>query len=153
MFQRQLKMALKIGNVFINEVDLIPVIVKASTDINTYIKGYHGYKNIWKATVKEELETEMEPDNVMDKNAVCVKKNTSIVGHVPLGKNGKFAKMIFYFLRADQDAECKVVITGKEVNLGDGGGMLVPLKLKISAPRKMVEILCKNIQCCTKEGK
>ena len=103
--------------------------------------------------MNEELETEMEPDNVMDKYAVCVKKNTSIVGHLPLGKNRKFAKMIFYFLRADQDAKCKVVITGKEVNFGDGDGMQVPCKLKISGPRKMVEILCKNIQCSTKEGK
>ena len=104
-------MALKIGNVFINEDDLIPVIVKVSTEIDTYVKEYHVYKNIWKPTVKEEqeeLETEMEPDNVMDKYAVCVKKNTSIVGHLPLGKNGKFTKMIFYFVRADQDAECKV---------------------------------------------
>ena len=47
----------------------------------------------------------MEPDNVMDKYTVYVKKSTSIVGHLPLGKNGKFTKMIIYFLRADQDAE------------------------------------------------
>ena len=146
-------MTFKIGNVFINEDDLIPVIVKASTEIDTYVKGYHVYKNIWKPTVNEELETEMEPDNVMDKYAVCVEKNTFIVGHLPLSKNGKFAKMIFYFLRADQDAECKVVITVKEVNLGDWDGMQVPCKLKISDPRKMVEILCKNIQFSTKEGK
>ena len=78
-------MALKIGNVFINEDDLIPAIVKASTEIDTYVKGYHVYKNIWKPTVNEELETKMEPDNVMDKYAVCVKKNTSVVGHLPLG--------------------------------------------------------------------
>ena len=48
MFQRQLKMALKIGNLFVNEDDLILVIVKASTDIDTYVNGYHVYKNIWK---------------------------------------------------------------------------------------------------------
>ena len=101
-------MELKIGNVFINEGDLILVIVRSSTEIDTYVKGYHVYKNIWKPTVSEELETEMDPDNVMDKYAVCVKKNTSILGHLPLGKNGKSAKMIFYFLRAHQDAECKV---------------------------------------------
>ena len=95
MFQRQLKMALKIRNVFINEDDLILVIVKASTEIDTYVKRYHVYKNIWKPTVNEELGTEMEPDNVMDKYAVCVKKNTSMVVHLPLVKNGKFAKMIF----------------------------------------------------------
>ena len=46
-------MALKIGNVFINEDDLIPVIVKASTEIDTYVKGYHVYKNIWKPTVND----------------------------------------------------------------------------------------------------
>ena len=48
MFQRQLKMALKIGNLFVNEDDLILVIVKASTEIDTYVNGYHVYKNIWK---------------------------------------------------------------------------------------------------------
>ena len=72
MFQRQFKMELKIGNIFISEDDLIPLIVKASTEIDTYAKGYHVYKNIWKLTVNEELEKQMEPDNVMDKYAVCV---------------------------------------------------------------------------------
>ena len=31
--------------------------------------------------------------------------------------------VIFYFIRADQNVEYKVVITGKEVNLSDGDGM------------------------------
>ena len=78
----------------------------------------------------------MEPDNVMDKYAVCVNKNTSTGGHLHLGKNGKFARMIFYFLRADQDAEFKVVITAKKGNPGDGDGMQVPCKLKISTQEK-----------------
>ena len=47
----------------------------------------------------------MEPYNVIDKYAVCVKKNNVIVGHLPLGKDGRFAKIIFYFLRADRYAE------------------------------------------------
>ena len=106
MFQGQLKIAIKTGNVFMNKEDLIPVIVKASTEIDTYVKGYHFYKNMWKPTVSEELEIEMVTDNVVDKYAVCVKKKASVVGHLPLGKNGKFAKMIFYLLRGDQDAEC-----------------------------------------------
>ena len=91
-FKDSSKLALKIGNVFINEDDLIPVIVKASTEIDTYVKGYHVYKNIWKPTVSEELETEMEPDNVMDKYAICVKKSTSLGGHLPLGKTGNLPK-------------------------------------------------------------
>ena len=92
--------------------------------------------------VNEKLKSEMEPVNVIDTYAVCVKKNTSIVGHLPLGKNGKFAKMVFYFHRADDDVECKVVITCEEVNLDDGYGMQVSCKLTISGRRKMMEILC-----------
>ena len=95
MFQRQLKMALKIGNVFIDEDDLNSIIGKAGTKIDTYVKGYHVYKNIWKPIVNEAMETEMEPDNVMEKYLVYVKKKTSIVRHLPLSKNRKFAKIIF----------------------------------------------------------
>ena len=51
MFQRQLKMALKIEHIFINEDDLTPVIVKASTEIDNYVRGYQVYKNIWKPTI------------------------------------------------------------------------------------------------------
>ena len=67
-------MAHKIGNVFINKHDLITVIIKAGIEIDTYVKGYYVCKNIWKPTVNVELETKMEFDNVMDKYAVCVKK-------------------------------------------------------------------------------
>ena len=69
MFQRQLNVNFLngIGNVFINEDYLIPVNVKASTEIDTYVKRYLVYKNMWKITVNEELETKMEPDNVMNK--------------------------------------------------------------------------------------
>ena len=55
MFQRQLKMTLKIGNVFINEDDLIPVIVKANTKIDTYVKGYHVYKNMWISIIGDDV--------------------------------------------------------------------------------------------------
>ena len=54
--------------------------------------------------------------------------------------------MIFYFLRADRYAERKVLITGKEVNIGDGEGMQVPSLLKLSGTKNMLKILCKNIR-------
>ena len=41
MFQRQLKMKLKIENVFMNEDDLIPVIIEARIEMDIYVKGYH----------------------------------------------------------------------------------------------------------------
>ena len=86
----------------------------------------------------------MEPYNVVDKYPVCVKKNNVIVEYLPLGKDERFAKIIFYFFRADRYAECKVIITGNEVNLGDGEGMQMPCL--ISGTKNMLQILCRNIQ-------
>ena len=74
MLQRQLKTALKIWNFFINEDHIIPVIVKARIEIATYVRGYHVHKNIQKPTVNEGFETQMEPDNVINKYAICLKK-------------------------------------------------------------------------------
>ena len=88
----------------------------------------------------------MEPENVFDKDAVCVKKDNVIVGHLPHCKNERFAKMIFHFLRADKYAEYKVIITGKEVNLSDGEGMQVSCLLQISGTKNILQLLCKNIQ-------
>ena len=84
----------------------------------------------------------------MDKYAVAVKKDGKIVGHLPLRKNGKFAKRIFHFLRGD------ITVTGKAVNLADDDdddgdddddddddGIKVPCVLRFSGQKSMVEIL------------
>ena len=78
---------------------------------------------------------EIEPQNPVNKYAAAVKKYEKVVGHLPLGENGKFAKAIFYFLRADPYRKCNITVTGKAVNLGDGDGMQVPRQ------KSMVEIL------------
>ena len=64
-----------------------------------------------------------------------------MVGHLPLGENGKFAKTIFYFLRVDPYGKCNITVTGKAVNLDDGGGMQVPCILHLSGQKTVVEIL------------
>ena len=93
----------------------------------------------------------------MDKYAVCVRKKTSIVGDLPLGKNGKFAKIIFYFLRADQDAECHKLQSCHNWQRSKSwwwGRNVSSLQFEdLRLKKKMVEILCKNIQCSSKEGK
>ena len=103
------KMELMIGDNLINDEHLIPIIITSDMIVKSFVKGYHAYKDLWKPFINEDLATAMEPDNVV----VFVKKNNVIVGHLPLGKDGRFAKMLFYFLRADRYAECKVKITGK----------------------------------------
>ena len=76
-----------------------------------------------------------------DKYAVAIKKDEKLVGHQPLGENGKFAKTIFYFLCADLYGNCNITVTGKAVNLGDGDGTQVPCILHLSGQKSMVEIL------------
>ena len=64
--------------------------------------------------------------------------SAGIVAHLPLCKTGNFGKTIFYFLRADKYSICEVEITGKPVSLGDGKGMQVPCKLKLTGRSNFV---------------
>ena len=61
------------------------------------------------------------------------------------GKSGRFAKTIFYFLRADKKNDCAVVVTGKAINRGDGEGMQVPCTLNFKGHRKWIDILKKEL--------
>ena len=125
----------------INEDNTIRVVWLVNFETPSYIKGYHDYQKIWTPFLQEELCREMEPANPVDKYAVAVKKNNVVVGHLPLGCSGKFAKTIFYFLRADESSECKVTVTGKPVNCEDGDGMQGPCLLKFHGQKSLTGIL------------
>ena len=110
--------------------------------IDSFVMGYHDYKDIWSPIMNEELKTRIEPDNPVDKYAVAViDENNEIVGHLMKGLNGKFAKTIFFFLRSNLANTCKVIITGSPVNLGRKKGMQVPCKLELDGKIQYVEIL------------
>ena len=110
------------------------------------MKGYHEYKSIWTLKIGEILSTEREPRNLVDKYAVCVKKGNEIVGHLPLGKDGKFVKTVFYFLRADEFGSCNVLIKGKLVNLGNGDAVQVSCTLNFVGRKKFNCILQKTLK-------
>ena len=102
------KMALKVMEKDIAETEDIPIVVVTSTDIVFNIKGYHVYKSVWTPTLQEQVYGEIEPHNSVDKYAVAFKKDEKVVGHLLLGENAKFAKTIFYFLRADHYGKCNI---------------------------------------------
>ena len=74
----------------------------------------------------------MEPENAMDKYAIAVINNDTMVGHVMKGESGKFAKTIFYFLRSDELNSCTAIVTGRAVNKEDGKCRQIPCKLTLS---------------------
>ena len=87
----------------------------------------------------------MEPDNRIDKFAVCVKVNEKIKGHLKKGTSGRLAKTIIYFLRSDAHSSAWAKVTGKRCNLGDGEGMQVPCKLSLSGQPIYVSLLRKEL--------
>ena len=89
----------------------------------------------------EQLKVRIEPENCVDKFAVCVEKDKRVVGHLKKGESGKFAKIIFYFLRSDPYSSCITTISGKRCNLKDGEDLQVPCKLDMTGQKKYVNIL------------
>ena len=76
-------------------------------DVESHIKGYHAYMNEWTPEISEILKTSLEPENVNDRFAVAVEKEGQIVGHLNKGNSGRFAKTLFYFLRANHGNTCR----------------------------------------------
>ena len=103
--------------------DKLPVVLITTLDLETFIKGHHVHKYIWTPKQGEQLDGLMEPDNRMDKFAVCVKINEKVLWHLKKGTSGRFAKTTFYFLRSDAYSSAWAKATGKRYSRGDGEGM------------------------------
>ena len=85
-----MNMTLKIMEKEISLFQDIPIIIVTYIDVISYVKGY--------SHLQEKVHGEVEPNNLVDKYVASNKEDGKIVGHLPLRKNGKFAKTIFYFL-------------------------------------------------------
>ena len=105
--------------------------------------GFHEYRKIWEPKSHEILEVKMEPTN--KKFALAVIKKKKNIGHLPLGKTGRFSKTIFYLLKCEYN-DCKVkLVDGKAINLGDGMGMRVPCLLLFRGQSDYIDILFEEL--------
>ena len=133
---------LKIAANIINKIvlqDELPIILTVEISHETQIKGHHVYKDIWAPELGEHLEVQCEPENPVDKYAVCLKtSNGTIVGHLKKKKSESFAKTIFYYLRSHPQANCTAKVSGKRFNLGDSEGLRVPCILQFTGERKFI---------------
>ena len=55
----------------------------STVEMETCVRGFHVYKAIWEAAVEEELECGRERGNRVDRYAMAVVKDETVVGHVP----------------------------------------------------------------------
>lgn len=139
---------MEISNDKLVELNTLPTLLIKTYEFESFIMGYHVYKTIWTPFEGEELTAIMEPQNIEDKFAVAItrEEHGSPVGHLPKGRSGRFAKTIFYFLRANDLNTCTLVVTGKVVNEGDGKGMKVPCRLLFSAEPQFINILKEQLR-------
>ena len=78
------------------------LLVLTCFEIESTVMGFHVYRNHWEPVIGEVLKTCVEPQKEVDKYVVAVVNNeNNIIGHLPKGKSGKYAKTTFYFLRSD----------------------------------------------------
>ena len=101
----------------------MPLVINKEFETESVIKGYHAYMNDCTPILGENLSIRPEPENKIDKYAVAVTKNARVIGHLKKGKTGRYAKTVFYFLRANPMNTASITVTVKRVNFGDGQGL------------------------------
>lgn len=75
----------------------MPIVVTVNFDVDSYVKGYHEYKSIWTPKIGEKLQTKREPENLVDKYAVCVKKIIKLLDTFRLVEMENLLKLFFIF--------------------------------------------------------
>ena len=109
-------------------LEKIPIVLEKSHKMEAFVMRHHVYMDMWTPFVGEKLDTAMQPSNVRGKYVAAIfqEGKKMVIGHFPLGKSGKSAKTVFYFLKAAKRNRCKIIVPGKVVNQNDGLGMNVP---------------------------
>ena len=106
------------------------------TEVNSYIRGYHAYKDDWTPFIGEQLTIRRQPENPVDHSAVAVIKDGEVVGHIPYN----ISSTVFQFLRRDCN-QGFAEVTGNYVNRGAGYGLEIPCKYKFLGPEPYIKKL------------
>ena len=103
-------------------------------EIQSYIGGYHAYRDSWTPVLGETLSVERETTNPKDKNAVAVHIEETIVGHVPYN----IAPYMSRFLKRDVNIAYAKVTWGK-INRGAGYGLEIPCIYLLYGSREYID--------------
>ena len=102
------------------------------------VMGYHVYQDIWEPTIGEILGCFREMDNFFDAFAVCVKKDTEIVGHVP--------RKFHLFVRCFYE----IMVLYNVRSQGERGipqsGLEIPCHLLFEGTKKYIDITPKKLE-------
>ena len=80
------------------------VSIMSSFSVESMVRGYHVYKDIWDAVVREEFPCKREDGNRVDPIVVAVVRGDTVIGHVPK----KILSICSLYLRRDNSIVCRV---------------------------------------------
>ena len=94
-----------------------------------------GYKTVWKARIGEVLSCAREPTNAIDRYAVSVFKNGTVVGHLPK----RISRVCSSFIHHGGEIMCEV--TGRRRYSRDlvQGGLELPCTLIMKSNKKELD--------------
>lgn len=125
-------------NIFIHVTQLLYYVEKMEDYTRDLcVRGFHVYRDIWEAAEGEVLECGREPGNAKDRYAVAVKKDGTVIGHLPK----KVSRVCSLFLRRGGNIQCTV--TGRRRYSFDlpQGGLEIPCSVKFTAKSSEVKKL------------
>ena len=88
---------------------------------DSFIRGYHAYKDMQEPSLGDVLRLEREITNTNDRFAVAVVQGSTVVGHIPYNT----APAVSHFMKRTTNKDTVEVI-GAAVNRGAGYGMEIP---------------------------
>lgn len=104
--------------------------------IESFIRGYHAYMDVWTPVEDEMLRLIPEPSNSVDRNAVAVMKEDQVVGHIPYN----LAPIVSLFLKRDVN-KAFARVTGEKINRGAGYGLEIPCVYQFNRPKAYIDKL------------
>ena len=106
------------------------------------VMGYHIYQDTWEARLGEVLSCHREIANAFDPFAVCMKKDGTIVGHVPR----KISSICSLFLRNNGTINCEVTGRRRYSRGIPQGGLEIPCRLIFEGLEKYVNITSSKLE-------
>ena len=94
--------------------------------VESVVRGYHRYKDVWLPQIGDSFDLTIEEDNRHDRYAVATMVNEEIVGHVPR----EFSRIVYYFIQR---------VTGRRKrSITDMKGLEIPCIYEFSSQKKKI---------------
>ena len=94
-------------------------------ELDSSVRGYHVYREVWNAVYGEELQCVREPTNAADRYAIAVTREGTVVGHLP----HKISRLCVLFMKRRGTITCRVIGRRKYSDDLPKGGLEVPGRL------------------------